>query len=464
VFNYSMTAPLLYIIMWFAVFGGAGIKMHNTALECKNQDTWALDSGNVFAEEYKYTVCCPTKSKFRDDDGVWAITKFEGDYNRIAYPDGIITKANRAAFCKYAANGLANLGSGSGSGPGPGSDPATAADYGFTEDQFRFLTSASISDDDSRRVVYEFKYATANFFEVLEQYYTWGDFLSGVTIVTIILYFVTSSDSGSLVVDLISAGGHKTKAGEERDPHWLQRVLWSMTEGALAIGLMRTGTDATQALQAMSVAVGLPFTIVLMFQMPSLYRMLKIDDGEATEGAWGWKMPIYGGFFDVIEYVFSLGGLVGGSPAASDLKASFVQLLIGFFPFVHAQKVLQALDADGKSKIENMALVFVVFGLWVLWVVAGAIEDNKAEGWFAFANTVFTIMAIVLAYIRGKVRQAKNIEGTMIEDFLCCFILYFNVGPQLWAEVEPEAAPAAAPAEVAKAKPEPADKTVTTAV
>ena len=37
IFNYSLTAPLIYIIMWFAVFGGAGIKMHNTAMECHHQ-------------------------------------------------------------------------------------------------------------------------------------------------------------------------------------------------------------------------------------------------------------------------------------------------------------------------------------------------------------------------------------------------------------------------------------------
>jgi len=418
VFNYSMTAPLLYIIMWFAVFGGAGIKMHNTALECKNQDVWELDPGGVFAEEYKYTVCCPTQAKGRTD--AWAITKFAGNYNEAAYPDGILTQANRGAFCDYAVTG--NL------------------DSTLTSDERDFLTTASISDDDSRRIVYEFKYATANFFEVLEQYYGWGDFLSGVTIATIILYFVTSSDSGSLVVDLISAGGHKSKDGEERDPHWLQRVLWSLTEGALAIGLMRTGAEATSALQAMSVAVGLPFTIVLMFQMPALYRMLKIDDGKTTVGAYGWKMPIYGGFFDVLEYVFSLGGLVGGSPSVDDLKTSFVQFLMGLLPFIHVQMVLQALDVDGKSKIENMVLIAVVFGLWILWVVSLAIEDHEAEGWYAFANAVYTIMALVLTCIRGRVRKAKGIDGTMVEDFLCCFVMYFNVGPQLWAEVGPDTA------------------------
>lgn len=76
-----------------------------------------------------------------------------------------------------------------------------------------------------------------------------------VGIVLVIVFFVTSSDSGSLVIDTIAAGG-KTNAPV------IQRVFWGSFEGAVAIALLLGGGLA--ALQAMAVSTGLPFTIVLL--------------------------------------------------------------------------------------------------------------------------------------------------------------------------------------------------------
>ena len=266
VFNYSMTAPLIYVIIWFSIFGGAGIKMHNTAMECKNQETLGIQgaAGTNFAEEYRSAVCCPVTTDFRST-GAWEILQLTGTYDDVAAPAGIVD----VRMCDY----LRPAGKRT-------ALTAVPANSNMSQAQKDYVGSANfeITNDDSRRVVYEHSYASANFFETLEQYYGWGDFLTGTTIVTIILYFVTSSDSGSFVVDLISAGGNLDKDGNERDPHWAQRVTWSLTEGGLAIGLMYAGgTDGTSALRAMSIAVGLPFTIVLCLMIPSLLRMLEME-------------------------------------------------------------------------------------------------------------------------------------------------------------------------------------------
>jgi len=433
VFNYSMTAPLLYIIMWFAVFGGAGIKMHNTATECRLQNEIGFGGAGNFAAEYARSVCCPTTTKFRTS-GAWQILEAKGPYNATTYPNGIVS----SKMCE-------------GLHPQNWNETAypTKASYvetlGLTADEAAFVNGADVSNDDARRTVYEFSYnGPANFFETLEQYYGWGEFLSGVTIVTIILYFVTSSDSGSLVVDLISAGGNRDKNGKEKDPHWFQRVVWSMTEGGLACGLMKAGgAEATKALQAMSIAVGLPFTIVLCFMMPSLYRMLQIDDEEADEADFEWKMPIFGGFLDIMDYIFSFGGRLGGSPTIDALKADFIEFVQGFLPFIHAQKVLAKLDVDGKKKYSNMAMVFGLFSLFVLWVMSMSLQAHSDHGgWFAFANCVYLGMALILTVIRAQVREDSKIKGNMVEDFLCSYVFYFNTGPQLWKQVQdPVAAP-----------------------
>ena len=78
---------------------------------------------------------------------------------------------------------------------------------------------------------------------------------SFVGIVLVIVFFVTSSDSGSLVIDTITAGG-KTNAPTP------QRVFWCIFEGLVAITLLLGG--GLWALQAMAVSTGLPLTIVLL--------------------------------------------------------------------------------------------------------------------------------------------------------------------------------------------------------
>ncbi|MGX5217224.1 BCCT family transporter [Pseudomonas segetis] len=82
-----------------------------------------------------------------------------------------------------------------------------------------------------------------------------SEITSFIGIVLVIVFFVTSSDSGSLVIDTITAGG-KVNAPVP------QRVFWVITEGVVAIALLLGG--GLGALQAMAVSTGLPFTVVLL--------------------------------------------------------------------------------------------------------------------------------------------------------------------------------------------------------
>jgi BCCT family betaine/carnitine transporter len=89
--------------------------------------------------------------------------------------------------------------------------------------------------------------------------------LSLIGIVLVLVFFVTSSDSGSLVIDTITAGG-KTDAPVS------QRVFWCVFEGlAAAVLLLVGGAEALGALQAMAVSTGLPFTVVLLAMCVSLW-------------------------------------------------------------------------------------------------------------------------------------------------------------------------------------------------
>jgi len=91
---------------------------------------------------------------------------------------------------------------------------------------------------------------------------------SALAIMLVLIFFVTSADSGALVIDCITAGG---KVDAPRG----QKVLWACLVGTIsAILLSVGGKDALNALQAGAVTTGLPFTVVLLLMMIGLYKAL----------------------------------------------------------------------------------------------------------------------------------------------------------------------------------------------
>ncbi|EAR51337.1 Choline-glycine betaine transporter [Oceanicola granulosus HTCC2516] len=91
---------------------------------------------------------------------------------------------------------------------------------------------------------------------------------SFIGIVLVIVFFVTSSDSGSLVIDTITAGG-------KIDAPVPQRVFWCIFEGLVAVVLLVGG--GLGALQAMVISTGLPFTLVLLVMCFAIWRGLRAE-------------------------------------------------------------------------------------------------------------------------------------------------------------------------------------------
>jgi len=90
-------------------------------------------------------------------------------------------------------------------------------------------------------------------------------------IILVLVFFVTSSDSGSLVVDSITAGG-------KLNPPVFQRIFWATTEGVIAIALLYGGGEAALGtLQAGAITTALPFTAVLIVMCISLYMGLSSE-------------------------------------------------------------------------------------------------------------------------------------------------------------------------------------------
>ncbi|WP_026933750.1 BCCT family transporter [Christiangramia echinicola] len=108
--------------------------------------------------------------------------------------------------------------------------------------------------------------ATALF--VFFQDYPLAMVINIVAILLIAGFFITSSDSGSLVIDSLTSGG-------KIDAPVGQRIFWAVTEGTVAAVLLIGG--GLQALQTATIVTGLPFAVILLVMCYSLYKGLKED-------------------------------------------------------------------------------------------------------------------------------------------------------------------------------------------
>ena len=96
-------------------------------------------------------------------------------------------------------------------------------------------------------------------------------FTSIFSLFMLVLFFVTSADSGSLVINRITSGG------KENTPR-IQRVIWAIVQGLVAIVLLvGGGSYALSAIQSGSISMALPFVFILIAATISLLRGVYIE-------------------------------------------------------------------------------------------------------------------------------------------------------------------------------------------
>ncbi len=92
--------------------------------------------------------------------------------------------------------------------------------------------------------------------------------VASIATLLVVTFFVTSSDSGSLVIDMLTNGG------EKEGPVW-QRIFWATAEGLVAIALLLAG--GLTALQTAAIASALPFTLIMLIMCWGLLKALRIE-------------------------------------------------------------------------------------------------------------------------------------------------------------------------------------------
>jgi choline/glycine/proline betaine transport protein len=100
---------------------------------------------------------------------------------------------------------------------------------------------------------------------VLLEHFPLDAVTASLAVLVVVTFFVTSSDSGSLVIDIITAGGNP-------DPPKPQRIFWAVLEGFVAAALLLAG--GLVALQTAAITTGLPFAFVLLGMCYALHKGL----------------------------------------------------------------------------------------------------------------------------------------------------------------------------------------------
>ena len=110
----------------------------------------------------------------------------------------------------------------------------------------------------------------SGFFNLLEQY-PGATFTVSLALLTGLFFYVTSADSGSLVMANMTS---KASTAESDGPPWL-RIVWAVITGALTLVMLFI--DGVYTLQAATVMVGLPLSVMVYLMMVSLWKVLRIE-------------------------------------------------------------------------------------------------------------------------------------------------------------------------------------------
>jgi len=252
----------------------------------------------------------------------------------------------------------------------------------------------------------------------MEPYANLTGFLHVFLWLGLLIYFLTSSDSGSMTDDIISASG--LSAGSI--PIW-QKVFWCFTEGLVAIALVATG-GALTSLRHLSLIIGLPYTFLLCLMVPSLYRALKKEAGdEDIKQAKRFNTQL----LDFLEF-FS----AKGSPVAP--CAHMCAILKGLiYPFPTMLAVLKKVHPDSPAVAALFALGSqLLYTMWfVLQIVEVEVHDVYVLAWVFFIGHIF-----IVTTARVELRALYNVYGTPIDDGFASLIMWPFVIAQMGIMVE----------------------------
>ena len=234
-------APSLYCFVWIILYGGVALRLERESSEiglcCKDDKGWFQNYGNLSNDIYQNNM----QDKSMDiSDFHWMC---EGKCGTCSIT---IVQARAKAHHTYG---------------------DFLEEYKIFGDDFGSITRDRSLSRLSCHPIEQM------WFDVVRSYTGIGEFLSAFSLFSIVLYFVTSSDSGSLVIDCLSANG-------DSEPPPAQRVFWALMEGATASALLVAGgKDSLTAIKTIGIVSAFPYAFIVMMVCIALWRALNVVKG-----------------------------------------------------------------------------------------------------------------------------------------------------------------------------------------
>ena len=370
---YTLVFPLLYLVLWFSIWGGAGLRQARQALEMEQLGLTHYNDTNHFVSD--------------------------GNDNCFDVPQESVVVGNDTIFENHV----------------KGVTPVCKF-YSTNEASFNVLYSFSFPDE------WDVGY---------------GPYLSIVFMLSLGAYFATSSDSGSLVVDFLAANGR-------HDTHWIQRLFWALTESCVATALLKAGgSNALAAVQAASIISGLPYTVVLLYLLQSIYEMceqaLDEDQIQFKVPERRFIMPSYGGIFNIFEYIASLGNVhttrvVLGLDLPSSFQATefFTSLVLPFLPL---QDIVYTMYPKPEQRKTNLLLLVSYAILFFFWVTCVIISITLKPSMIYLGLVAYVMCTILMANLKHTVRRRRRLHGNVVGDLMSSLLLYPQVITQIRIEL-----------------------------
>jgi choline-glycine betaine transporter len=455
----TLFVPTIYCIFWFSVWGVEGIRLQRmadgsglcstsatpakcgefgAAGTCKNY-AGAFTTDELKAAKIGWNPSCVLDPAHHDGFGKCQVSSFT--HWAVLGDECIETTTWVTVPCK-AADGTA------------GADPTAMSLSAFSDSgSMKFCKDKITTEAELNDMYNKFKAADQPecfkplqegvacisgqsggdmMYDLLSSYGPRGfsDLLCAIALCTLALYFVTSSDSGSLVVDILSANGHP-------EPPLFQRVFWSFTEGATAIALLYSGVNSPsanaslKALQNASLITGLPYTFVIFWCCQALVILCAEETYKETDGAKGLD-PNRKAF---TTFILNIAGMKNHlvNFVAPGIAVGKTIAICGKWPF----------DSLGPGAVRGIWTTFFSMlyycGIIVPWL--GFITPN----WMYVGLTLYIGFGVLLGLVRNGVRLRYDIgHGDLITDVLCgIFVPMFTISQFEVQMKEPVPDPAA---------------------
>jgi BCCT, betaine/carnitine/choline family transporter len=368
---YCLAAPVGYCLVWFCIWGGIGLRHSRQGLELQNLGAQYFNSSEHFLAEGS-SLCYNVPQDNVLVDGVVVFTNHLPGITPVCLFDP--DNSNTAVFNVLYALGYSEKMGGDGLGP---------------------------------FYVYAF-------------------------ILTCVVYFAIGSEYSSLALDCLAANGYPSK-------NLICRMFWLTTVAAVATALLSTGgKEALDAVNAAIIVCGLPFAIVLCYVLQSITLFCQAAEKSEDEIEYifpeqaQFKMPVYGGIFNVMEYALSL-GKVHPARVELDMHQATVFHVIEFIkgvivPFVPMYQILSA--AYPLNPKSNVATVGCYTLFYVTWIALWAVSFSR-PGLTGWTVVMIFVTGATLAAIRNSFRARYNLRSNPVADLVAGVFIWPQVFVQM---------------------------------